>query len=370
MKTVIQTEKGSAINNKKSGNPKNKSLQGLRAVAILAIFISHIGIGNLGVLGAWGVSVFFVLSGFLMLYNYMPRETIPQNSFGFAWNKIKRLYPLHIVTMLFAAFYAVIKTRMLEKTILDIGIHTLLIQMWIPKAEFYATLNGPSWYLCVSFFLYLMFPLMLKLFKGNMSQKKVVLYICIFFVVEIFVSLATFLLNNHDESLWFSTKWITYYSPPVRLIDFFMGCCLGYLFLDRSECNKNYFLELAVCILVPISLLIYVSEYGILGSQSVKYTLLFLPTSMILLWVVAGEKGVIPKILSTRVFVWLGDLSPYIFLIHGVVLKYCRAGFSVAFSITNVYITATVSLVATIFGAFIWRKLDGCLQKRLKANRV
>lgn len=370
MKTVIQTEKDAAINNKKKDNTKNKSLQGLRAVAILAIFVSHTGIGNLGALGAWGVSVFFVLSGFLMLYNYLTKGKIPQNGFSFAWNKIKRLYPLHIITMILAAFYTVIMTRTFEKTILDIGIHTLLIQMWIPKAEYYATLNGPSWYLCVSFFLYLMFPLILKIFKVKMSRKKAILYIGVLFAVEAFISLATFLLNNHDETFWFSTKWITYYAPPVRLIDFCMGCCLGYLFLYRRECKKNYFLELMVCILIPVSLYIYIFGCRILGSQSIKYTLLFLPTSMMLLWVVADGNGVIPKILSTRVFVWLGDLSPYIFLIHGVVLKYCRVGFSAVFSITNVYIIAIVSLGVTILGAIVWRKVNGCLKKRLKVNRV
>ena len=367
MKTVIQTENSVVPNDKKCGNfkkAKNKSLQGLRAVAILAIFISHTGIGPFGVLGAWGVSVFFVLSGFLMIYNYLPKKDMPKFGFAFAWTKIKRLYSLHIITMLLAAFYTIITTGAVVKTILDIGIHTLLIQMWIPKAEYYATLNGPSWYLCASVFLYLMFPLILKLFKEKMTKKKAIYHMCVLFVVAILISLTTVLLNNHSEKLWFSTKWITYYFPPVRFIDFFMGCCLGYLFLNRGEFKKNYFLELAVCILIPISFLIYIYEYGILGLQSVKYSLLFLPTSMMLLWVVVNEKCVFPKIFSTKILVWLGDLSPYIFLIHGVVLKYCRTGFSAVFSITNTYIIATVSLIATIIGAILWHKFDEYLQNR------
>ena len=170
-----------STSNKKT---KNKSLQGLRAVAILAIFISHTGIGSLGALGAWGVSVFFVLSGFLMLYNYLPRETMPKFNFSFVWSKIKRLYPLHIITMLLAAFYAIMTTKAVAKTILDIGIHSLLVQMWIPNVKYYATLNGPSWYLCASIFLYLMFPLMLKFFKEKMSRKKAIICICILNVMK------------------------------------------------------------------------------------------------------------------------------------------------------------------------------------------
>ena len=87
---------------------KIQALQGLRTVAFFAIFLSHSRIGQLGCLGAWGVSVFFVLSGFLMLYSYYPREETPAFGLRFAWRKIRTLYPLHLITMLFAAAYAVL----------------------------------------------------------------------------------------------------------------------------------------------------------------------------------------------------------------------------------------------------------------------
>ena len=43
------------------------SLQGLRAFAFLGIFLGHCGIGSAA---GMSVCVFFVLSGFLMIYNY------------------------------------------------------------------------------------------------------------------------------------------------------------------------------------------------------------------------------------------------------------------------------------------------------------
>ena len=65
------------------------SIQGLRAIAFIAIFISHVGFNNLGVLGAWGVSVFFVMSGFLMMNNYIKKNKNPEFGFKFAWSKTK-----------------------------------------------------------------------------------------------------------------------------------------------------------------------------------------------------------------------------------------------------------------------------------------
>lgn len=40
-------------------------IQVLKAFAICIVFISHSGIGNYGFLGAWGVSMFIIMSGFL-----------------------------------------------------------------------------------------------------------------------------------------------------------------------------------------------------------------------------------------------------------------------------------------------------------------
>ena len=48
-------------------NQKIDSLQALRAIAFGAIFIHHCGL-KFG--GGWGVSVFLILSGFLLVYNH------------------------------------------------------------------------------------------------------------------------------------------------------------------------------------------------------------------------------------------------------------------------------------------------------------
>ena len=44
-----------------------ESLQALRALSFLGVFLQHLGEVKLG---AWAVSVFFVLSGMLMGYRY------------------------------------------------------------------------------------------------------------------------------------------------------------------------------------------------------------------------------------------------------------------------------------------------------------
>lgn len=76
---------------------KIDSLQSLRTYAFLGILMQHCSLIRLGNWG--GVSLFFALSGFVLAYSYIDK-TIPINIKSiccFAWSKIKRLYPLHIL---------------------------------------------------------------------------------------------------------------------------------------------------------------------------------------------------------------------------------------------------------------------------------
>lgn len=78
-------------------------IQALRGIAFLGVFLSHTGLKWFGAVGHWGVSVFLVLSGFLMFISYSGNDRIKRISLRdnivFSWRKIKKLYPLHICTM-------------------------------------------------------------------------------------------------------------------------------------------------------------------------------------------------------------------------------------------------------------------------------
>ena len=86
------------------------NLQGLRAIAFVLIFLSHCGIGDLA---RWSVTLFFVLSGFLMVYNYFSRDTVAcsiKQNVLFSYKKINKLFWLHLI-MLLPDFIQRIKRR-------------------------------------------------------------------------------------------------------------------------------------------------------------------------------------------------------------------------------------------------------------------
>ena len=77
------------------------SLDGIRAVSILIVFLSHAGLGHL-IPGGFGVTVFFFLSGFLITsllireYDRNGRISLPL----FYIRRVLRLGPPILVTML------------------------------------------------------------------------------------------------------------------------------------------------------------------------------------------------------------------------------------------------------------------------------
>jgi len=93
--------------------PELPALTGVRFYAALLVFLSHAvvipGMESLarGHLvfdaGVVGVSFFFVLSGFILTYNYVDvfRSTLPVAGYKkFLWDRFTKIYPVHLAITL------------------------------------------------------------------------------------------------------------------------------------------------------------------------------------------------------------------------------------------------------------------------------
>lgn len=153
---------------RKNMTEKIPSLQGVRAIAFLSIFLYHITVE--GRWGPYGVSIFLVLSGFLMSYHYGSKcERLPRgivSRLRYAYQKIKKLYPLHIVMLVFAAFANYISFRnevVWGKFGLKFLLNLLLIDDWFPRNDIFSQFNIVTWYLSAMVFLYFLFPILIRL---------------------------------------------------------------------------------------------------------------------------------------------------------------------------------------------------------------
>ena len=177
------------------------AIQALRAIAFILIFLSHVEILATGPIG---VSIFLVISGFCMTYAYLDRpEKTPMPSFvnnlKFAKGKVKKLYPLHLIMLLFVAliiFGRLILRKSLGREIAEQGIYfvanLLLLQSWIPWRDGYFSFNAVSWYLSTTVFIYFLFPWVFRIIQSK-NRKRIVevagLTIGLMVIIAIFLGL-------------------------------------------------------------------------------------------------------------------------------------------------------------------------------------
>lgn len=201
-------------------NAKIKCYQGLRGIAFLLVFISHCafseinsGISTTTYFGAFGVSVFIILSGFLTVFNhYFDDELSVKKQIS---KTLKKCYPLHFLTFLLA-FPFVLKELFKPNIDTWIGsfLNILLVQSWVPKKSIYFSNNAVSWYLSTYLFFMLISPFVVRWLK-RLNSKDIIGLLLLVLTIQIALVL---LAGNHT---W--AHWIIYIFPISRALDFISG---------------------------------------------------------------------------------------------------------------------------------------------------
>src|SRR5690242_16068250 len=121
--------------------PDLPALTGLRFVAAVWVLLFHTArersagvpvIGQLIDIGYVGVSLFFVLSGFILVYTYW-REDGDLNARSFWWHRVARVVPVYWIAWLAAAPFAI--SRMNGAHLATTGVLSAsLLQAWVPQS--------------------------------------------------------------------------------------------------------------------------------------------------------------------------------------------------------------------------------------------
>ena len=194
---------------------------------------------------------------------------------------------------------------------------------------------GTSWFLCVLFLSYLIFPFILHMMEKFHSKSRAIFMICISITIQFFIGIICKNIPNGSnyDSFWnFEfAGWLMYKSPYARIWDIFIGMNLGYLFiLKKDDINDKTrsFWELIGIVLSMIAcytktIMFTISSENLSQNQDwYTYVIIFTPCSILLVYNFAFNCGFFSKVLTNKFTLYLAKISPYGFLIHYLVFRW------------------------------------------------
>ncbi|MBH3405683.1 acyltransferase [Pseudomonas glycinae] len=330
------------------------ALTGLRFVAALMVFFSHYPIAGLSEIptrimmsGYSGVTFFFVLSGFIISYNYLNKFTSSalKNTPAYLWARFSRVYPLYILTMLFV---------WLQKGAIEpISIYIFAAQAWHPDVYVIGGLNGPAWSISVEAFLYLCFPLLIPIFSRiGILRPGPRMITATIIIIAVQLSLAAYLAMPPRDTLATSDpdsahRWL-YNFPLPRVLDFSLGIIAAAFYIKNKSniINSAQWNYICLASLAAITMLMASKEHFFSSySWSASYAGLF---ALLILSIAESQKSFLSKALSTKSMILLGEASFAFYLIHVIALPMFELGTERSFPTAIAFNLIFLGLVTTM----------------------
>jgi len=265
-----------------------------------------------------GVSFFFVLSGFILTYNYADvfRDGISAASYKrFVWDRLTKIYPVHFLALLLVLPIATLSPQ-LRLDWRAVPLHLLLLQCFWPSSTpaFSSYLNVPSWSISCEWFFYLLGPVVMFLASGNRRR-----WVLVAVVMAYACGLGLFLWHGQSDEARF--YFVSRFAPS-RFVEFLLGVFLARVFLTSSGQK-----------LAGVSGLAQATGIGLLiaGAMSRPYVpwplwggLLYVPGSILLVLGLAHDRGFFVAHLSRPWLNLLGRATFSLYLIHTPLLRAVR----------------------------------------------
>jgi len=354
---------------------KINSLNTLRFFMCLTIVIAHmefLGQGpNLNIFNyyfqnaAVATDFFFILSGFGLTLGAIRKNTAKvievyslKSAYQYAFNRVKKLYKVYIITMIFAIpadlIEKIIRGQAVSSALIKTGINVLIMPTLLQSLSGLMAishgLNSVAWFFSCLLILYMVYPLLEQLNIRIRGKKTVVPALLITLILTcIFHGLFVMLESNYYP-LGF-TMDLSHGSPYMRVFHFFLGMLLADILFDKISTvtgTKATILE-SVTVLATISAIVLGNRIRFGEYMEIK-NFIYLMTAMALVSIFALCHGGVSAVLEKPVLLCLGDTAQYVFLIHYVVRQNVDLVFRYFVEATALYNALEVALILIITG--------------------
>ena len=301
-----------------------RPLTALRFYAAFVVFSLHgsmlpglewLGHPHAELQGRVGVSVFFVLSGFIMTYVYYGEDKwqpTRANAGRFLIARVARIFPLHLLTMVVCLPLG-LKSSTSPIELQNLPIHVLLLQEWSPIGYPGPGPNKVSWTLSVEMLFYVLTPL---LFAGMLrAGRRKLLFLGTLFIALATLTVAFFTYHNDPEAI------IHVERAPFRVTDYVIGI-MTFLFFQQVKTYDDRWKQA----LLPMGILWFC------GMMAMQYyrdepggnNLWMLPGSVMVVLGTAFRRNTKSWFLASDKMVFLGEASFTFYMVHEFMLRYGR----------------------------------------------
>ncbi|CAE6923236.1 hypothetical protein R69608_04216 [Paraburkholderia nemoris] len=338
--------------------PSIDALTSLRGVAALLVVVHHMGLlmlplrgtsvePALAKFGVLGMTTFFVLSGFVIHYNYSDRLAAERERgvIAFLFARFARLYPLYLPVIL-VNYLANLTRAAYHGKQLAANVYSASLPVYLAGMQswFYSTFNGfnlsisqelanNSWSISVEFFLYLLFiPLALYGgFKRHSLWRGVLLALAAMVCRTVFIRMAsTDEVVNGISQIWGTaqgvdpTHWLVYYSPYGRVFEFLAGVGIAEIWLSRGGHAESGPARLVARLTGAIAIL-YIGASLLDGSLFDAPRLfggyrlysgyaIAVPAAI---YAICRSRNWLGKLACTAPLMFIGEISYSLYLLHG-----------------------------------------------------
>ena len=362
------------------------ALTGLRFVAAFSVLVGH---GFAWILAShetpggivfwvsqisgFGMTLFFVLSGFVIHYNYGKLVTTkgPRGVAAFLWARFARLYPLFLLMML---VYVALSSRTLALlagnpdrfgSILQalpyflFSVHTWVYTL-IGENPVIDAIGGGSpitWSISTEWFFYFAYPvfawLILRARTPRLAAAFALLWCAFWIAVTVVLYDWSSVIDGWAVRYYgpiagvqehFQTsfvRWLLYFSPYVRVGEFLLGTLVAQLYINlerRPVSGRENFVGTGVFFSAVVSVaaitylnysaIAYLSAGADAGANmsctnivcKMNMNFALAPTAALLIFCGARYKNIGSRVLALRPVLLLGGASYSIYLVHDVVL--------------------------------------------------
>ena len=312
-----------------------KALTGLRIIAAVWVVLFHFrpmlrdaapgfsdALAPVLNCGAQGVDLFFILSGFVLTWNYLDRmgpKWSARATVRFLWLRLARVWPVYLVTLHLAALWIIFTLYVGHVPSPDVDRlnaisyvrQVMMVQLWFQPYFDDSSWDGPAWSISAEWLAYLLFGLLVVVvFRvAHATRSRNLTWLAIAATLPPVLLL---LASGHFYTPW---SWL-----PRIVMQFTAGALVGAAVArlrptDRGRRVAGYAsILLIVAIIGSLYLLDAYPVPGVIDSGGVV-DVLFVPLVLTL----AIGAGAVPAILSTRLMVFGGQISFCLYMVHELV---------------------------------------------------